>query len=497
MVGARPGRLLRDGLAPVLTSPLDVAMAVHADAQAVGLRVSAHDFEPLVQYAQSFTEFCLEILGVVLWDKQIEIGDSVRDNPRTVVCACYASGKTFTAACLVLWWLYTRRPGLVVTTAPTGRQVKKVLWRELRKLHKRAKIKLPGKVLQTELILSDDWMAYGFSSDAPNSVAGIHEGSVLFIEDEAPGIPAEVVEGFEGITASTDSRHLKIGNPICTSGPFFDAVMHPVESLRWNKIHIDAEETPNVVAGKVVVPHLVERAWVEDKRHRWLMRGLTELWETKVKGRIYVSAAKKVCSGEWLALAQIRWEDASIVGERVLGCDIGAGGEDPTVLYLREGQRLRRVDTWSTDDLMETARKIVEWARELEANRVVIDRTGPGQGAWNRVVQLQSEGYLGEDVILQGIKSTDSPKDKNTFLKRADEIAFWLRDALDPNQQQLVAIDPDDRQLHEEAQYRDWTSEDGKVTVTSKKHLRKNGKKSPDCADAAALACAPMPSGAM
>ena len=269
-------------------SPFDRALAHRLEwTSLVRYGRTAENPQPLTQYKDDPEGFCRDILGITLWAKQIEIMEAIRDNPRVSVAACYASGKTFTAACLGIWWIYTRRPAMLVTTAPTGRQVKTLLWREIRKLIRRAKRRLPGRCLQTELHLSEDWWGIGFSSDGQNTVAGLHEENVLFIEDEAAGMSADVCEGFEGITAGDDAKHLKIGNPICDSGPFLDSHLHPIESQRWIKIHIDAEDTPNVIARRKIVPGLVEFKWVEDKRTRWKARGLLHLWETKVKGNFF------------------------------------------------------------------------------------------------------------------------------------------------------------------------------------------------------------------
>ena len=68
------------------------------------------------------------LLCCVLWLKQQEILRSVATHRKTAVKACRASGKTFVAAIAVLWWLITRRNGIVVTTAPTWLQVERVLW---------------------------------------------------------------------------------------------------------------------------------------------------------------------------------------------------------------------------------------------------------------------------------------------------------------------------------------------------------------------------------
>lgn len=448
--------------------------------------------QPLTEYANDPVGFCRDILGIDLWEKQVEIMESVRDNPRTSVAACYASGKTFTAACLCLWWIYTRRPAMVITTAPTGRQVKTLLWREIRKLYRKAKRRLPGRLLQTQLQLADDWWGMGFASDAPNSVAGLHESAnVLFIEDEAAGMESEVVEGFEGITASEGSRHLKIGNPICSSGPFFDSHKHPEESKRWFLITIDAEQTPNFREGRPVVPGLVTKDWVEDKRHRWLERGLLHLWETKVKGKFYVTGREKVCPEEWVIAAQARWDSADTSGRRVLGVDVAGGGQDSTICALREGQRVRCLaeGEWQTEDLMEQARNVVALAIEHDVDTIVIDRTGLGQGVWSRVKELKDEGKLPDDVRVIGVQLTKSPREKEIFGWASDEIQWWLREAICPTGKELLAIDPSDKELGEQLSYRCWfkRDRDQKIVCDSKKEMRRHGLSSPDRADAVSL----------
>ena len=49
------------------------------------------------------------------------------------VKACHNSSKTFLAAESLLWWITHFRDGIVVSTAPSDRQVEKLLWGEVRK----------------------------------------------------------------------------------------------------------------------------------------------------------------------------------------------------------------------------------------------------------------------------------------------------------------------------------------------------------------------------
>lgn len=71
--------------------------------------------------------------------------ESIRDFVRTAVKACHAPGKSFTAAVAALWFLFSFRNAIVITTAPTWRQVEDVLWREIRGLHEAAPYPLGGR----------------------------------------------------------------------------------------------------------------------------------------------------------------------------------------------------------------------------------------------------------------------------------------------------------------------------------------------------------------
>lgn len=501
-----------------LLTPLGAAEQIRVWSIAVTRTIATKDDpQPYQQYYDDPIGFARDILGKDLWSVkdypveagiedeaqaagQVEILEALRDNPFVSVAACYASGKTFTAAVAVLWWLYTRRPALVVTTAPTGRQVRTLLWREIRKLHKGAKVKLPGRLLQTRLEIADDWLGFGFASDAPNSVAGLHEAkNVLFIEDEAAGMQAEIVEGFEGITASENSAHLKIGNPIAVDGPFFDSHMHPVERERWVRLCIDAENTPNVREKRAKFPGLVTWEWVQDKVERWLKRGLLHLWNTKVKGRFFVTAAEKVIPKAWIEQAQRRWGTVETEGPpRYLGVDPAGGGQDETEVWLREVLQVRQVDNWQMEHTMEQAIKIALLAMEHGVQEIRIDRTGLGQGIYFDLLHLQSNGWVTEDgehlflsaeITVHGIGMQTRPYDAETYARKADEVQFDLRWALDPSNPDAIAIPPDDAELADQLHARGWKVDDTsrKVVCESKLLLRKRGVGSPDKADAVSL----------
>ena len=132
---------------------------------------------------------------------------------------------------------------LVITTAPSERQVKNTLWREIREIWERNKDLIGGKLNQTSLELSNKRFAYGFSTNTPERFQGFHSENVLIIVDEASGVREFVYEAILGLMTSRNAKILLIGNPSSLAGTFYDA-FHK-NRKHWKTIHIAAEDTPN------------------------------------------------------------------------------------------------------------------------------------------------------------------------------------------------------------------------------------------------------------
>src|SRR3954471_8603879 len=66
-------------------------------------------------YAADPVAFARDVLGQTPWSRQAEIMRAVAVEPQTTVRSSHGVGKTWVAATLALWWVYTRRPSLVLT----------------------------------------------------------------------------------------------------------------------------------------------------------------------------------------------------------------------------------------------------------------------------------------------------------------------------------------------------------------------------------------------
>lgn len=109
-------------------------------------------------------------IGEQPWSAQADILRSIRVNKVTTVRSCHDVGKSYTASRAALDFLTTYEDSIVVTTAPTFRQVEHVIWREIRGAHRKAKVPLGGKMLKTRLDLSEEWYAIGVSSNDPDRI---------------------------------------------------------------------------------------------------------------------------------------------------------------------------------------------------------------------------------------------------------------------------------------------------------------------------------------
>lgn len=162
-----------------------------------------------------------EVLGAVPWSKQREILESIRDHPKTAVRSCHGVGKSFTAGQVILAFLFNFPRSIVLSTAPTWRQVEKLVWKEVRASYRRSKVPLGGHLLPKSpaiQIVQDEWYAIGLSTNDPDRFQGFHEKYILVVVDEAAGVPEDIFEAIEGVLTSEHARLLLLGNPTSLSG---------------------------------------------------------------------------------------------------------------------------------------------------------------------------------------------------------------------------------------------------------------------------------------
>jgi len=422
--------------------------------------------------------FQREVLGWDPWEKQVEIACSVRDHKKTAVKSCHDSGKTADAARIGLWFLYSFQPSIVLTTAPTYRQVEELLWREIRAAYNRSRIPLGGEMYQTpKLNLDDDWYALGLSTDDPDKFQGFHSVNILLIGDEAAGIWEEIFTAADTSLTTANARELLIGNPSSTSGRFYNA-FHSKRNL-YNCIHISAFNTPNFTEGKVVRPYLITPEWVEEKHREWGED--SPLYQIKVLGEFPEATVDTVIALAWLEAAGQRSLDPGDEAPEI-GCDVARFGDDMTSLAVRQGPALLHLESHSQKDTMWTAGRCIELRRQWKAERIKVDDTGVGGGVTDRLKEQ------GEAVVP--INVGEKALDPERYPDLRSELWFMMADRAKEGRLDISRILEGQRSSLEAQltapKYK--LDSSGRRVVEKKSETKKRLGRSPDDADAVILA---------
>jgi phage terminase large subunit len=417
-------------------------------------QISPEDFDWLLgEYRKKPEDFITEVLGSKPWDKQTQIIQSAFDNKYTAVKTCNAVGKSYIAARIVITYLMLYPGSIVVTTAPTWRQVTDVLWREIGTAVKKAEqrgFKLTDKeVTQAGLNMDTDWFAVGLSTSRPENFFGYHADNILVVVDEAGGVDEAIFKGVAAITPNMGAHVLLIGNPTTPSGTFFDAFDKP--ELGYTCFTISAFDTPNfTMTGITNVQTLLDTytAPVGQNQAQWIKQVDAELikrmdetyskslispsvvfgryyewgpddprWESLILGEFPSQAAQALIPTDMLRIA-MRFNEKDFTTGRTFGelsgwkikdgpnrygQDMARFGGDKNVFSPRHGGWVRPQLEWGRKgkrvpgtngavDLMASADVILN---QIDVDnplvRVNIDDTGNGGGTTDRIHQKSAE----------------------------------------------------------------------------------------------------------
>jgi hypothetical protein len=440
-------------------------------------------------YAHNPVGWVTERLEQTVWSKQREIMQSIRDNRRTAVRSCHGVGKSHTAALVASWWLDTHPPGtaFVVTSAPTFAQVRAILWRYIRRVHRRGK--LAGRVNQTEWHMEDELVAFGRkpADHDESAFQGIHARYVLVILDEACGIPEQLWVAADALTTNTDCRILAIGNPD-NSSSHFQKVCKP--GSNWHVIGISAFESPNLTGEEVpeaVAQALVSREWVEEKAREWGEDN--PLYRSKVLGEFSEDAPNKVVRASDVAKCRIDPETKTAPADLEpveLGVDVGGGG-DETVIRERRGRRAGREWRAHTDRPEKIAPLVLQAITESGATAVKVDSIGIGFGVIGELRNLASQGKHKAQVVAVNVSEKSSQPDK--FKNLRAEIWWEIGRGLSERQGwDLSRMDNADSTVAQLLEPLWEVDAQGRIFVEPKDEIRKRLGRSPDNADALLLA---------
>lgn len=434
-----------------------------------------------------------EVLGDNPWQKQIEILEGIRDHREVNVRSCHSAGKSWVASRAALWFLFNHPESLVITTAPTARQVRGILWKEIGAAYSKARIPLGGDLSTTALRIAPAWLALGFTAAEhdPDRFQGFHSVSTLVIVDEACGVSQEIDNAVDSILSGEHTRLLRIGNPTNPSTPFGTAF----RQQRGQRFKISAFDTPNFTelgidlesvrdgswrdrmaqADELPAPTLINPEWVADKWRQW--GESSPIFQARILAEFPSGGESMLLDLDMIEQATMR-EPKDPTGVTVFGVDIARHGTDETVVVMRSGDKVDVLDTWTGRDTMQTVGRIVDLYHKHNPTTVHVDEIGLGAGVLDRLVEL--------GVRVVGINVAKAPRDRDRFENLRAELFWNVREAIE---QDALSLPADSLLVEQLAAIRYEFTSRGRIKLESKATMRT----SPDRADAVALALSPAP----
>ena len=392
-------------------------------------------------------------------------------------------GKSALVAIIILWAISTFEDTKGVVTANTENQLKTKTWAEVAKWHRRFIGRELFKLTATSLFSVDpahektwriDMVAW--SERNTEAFAGLHNASkrILVVFDEGSAIPDIIYEVTEGALTDRDAQiiWLVFGNPTRNKGRFRECFDTGRFAHRWNSRAIDSREV------KITNKEQIAR-WVADYGED------SDFVRVRVRGVFPRVDAESFISYDLCRDATDReWFKGH--GPLILGVDVGRFGDDPSVIFPRQGTdaRSRPPIILQGADTMATAARVASEFLALKADMVMVDSGGVGGGVVDRLRQLRIPVM---EVDFGSKPLNSNPDDGARYANRRAEIwgatRSWLATGCIPHLQS-----GENTTLVDELSGPNFfLNSKEAIQLESKSEMRSRGVPSPNVADA--LAC--------
>lgn len=435
---------------------------------------------PLAEFVNRYYSdpvlFVREVLGAEPDAEQSQVLRWIAAGERRIsVRSGHGVGKTTVLAWAIVWFALTRFPQKTVCTAPTSSQLFDALAAETKAWFK----KLPPVLfelfeIQTEQIKlrsapEESFIAFRTSkAETPEAMAGVHSENVLLIADEASGVPQQVFEASIGSMSSPRATMLLAGNPVRSSGLFYDT--HTKLRADWKTLAISCLHHPRVDQDLV---RQVAQTYGEN----------SNAYRVRILGEFPLADDDTIIPFEMAEAALLR--DVRAFNVRpVWGVDCARYGSDSSALARRRGNTLMQpVEIRNSYDTMQLTGWIKSiWDATPPSERptdINVDAIGIGAGVADRLMEL--------GLPARAINVSESAALSEQYTNLRAELWFKGRDWLAAKDCSLAG---DDALVSELIAPRFKYSSAGKRQAESKEELKKRGIASPNRADAFLLTLA-------
>jgi len=389
-------------------------------------------------------------------------------------------GKSCEMAWAIIWFLFTRPFSKVPCTAPSSHQLYDILWSELYKWMSKSPVLMNFfDWTQTKLAVrghEPNWYAVARTSrvqsgsDVAEGLQGFHdEKNLLFVLDEASGIPDAVYPAVEGALTGEECYALLTGNPTRTTGFFHDVFRNRKMAKFYNHMTVSCYDSPRVSRRYI---DMMESRYGKDH----------PIFQIKVLGEFPEADESLLVPPSYLDM-MLNNSPVDCRGfSTEFGVDVGRSNS-ASVLCIRQGYEVlkwdERLKKGLVTDVPEIVRWVVDYIAEYKPTHVKVDANGIGAGVYD----LLKETYGNMIAPVIGMASPgDNVKDRYLNLRAQ---GYWELRELVPN---LYSKTWPDRLVAELGDIRTKATVNMKTKIESKDDMLARSMKSPDYADAMYMA---------
>jgi hypothetical protein len=418
------------------------------------------------------------------WQEEV-LRDFGRGTRRISIRSCHGPGKTCLVAWMVWCMLLTRFPQKTVATAPTRGQLFDGLFAEVETWGKRLPPQINAlynhKSDRIELLASPSesfFTARTARAETPEALQGIHSDHVLLIADEASGVAEPIFEAGSGSMSGESCQTVLLGNPVRTSGFFFES--HNRLSHMWKTYHIraaGAEWPSGIPSYRVADDYVREQAA--------LYGDDSNAYRIRVLGEFPASDEDTVIPFSLVESARMRELELPKQMPEVWGLDVARFGSARNALVGRNKRAVTSIEVWDQVDLMQTAGRVYDKYHQTapfdRPKVILVDIIGMGAGVVDRLLELK--------LPVRGVNASETAGTTERFMRARDELWWKGRDWLAGNDVMMkasddIAVAEIELLAQELCGPRYAFTSSGKIKVEGKDEMRKRGLRSPDVADA-------------
>ena len=417
--------------------------------------------------------------GKELSEEQLEYVDKLGVS----IMSGKGTGKDFWSALVSLFFLTVFNDARGLATANTGKQLKNVFWSELAKIISLSKKVDPSdpksKTLLEELF---EWQSEkvfrrekggkqwfmeaatvnpnASSEEQAKALTGRHEDYMIFVIDEAIGVPEPALMALEETMTGKVNICVMIFNPFRSRGYAIDSQYkdsHKWVCLRWN-----AEECERVT---------------RDSIEKKLQYGQdSNPYRVSVLGLPPVADSDTMFPMDWIQDAIGREVIVPDEYPLIMGGDFGAGGNN-SVICPKRGPKVYKLMRNNTQD----SNELIAWVQnkfyQSEANAFFGDVIGIGWAVMGTLRKMLG-GYKARSV-----DSRAKAKNEERFVNKRAENAWWCRDEFENG---LISIPDDENLIDQLSVIRKKEDKRGRIQLISKADIKKELAEggSPDETDA-------------